>query len=263
MIDSHCHPNCKELEDIAAEIMERAYSSGVESFMIVGCDLDDSLKALSMADKFKDFGAYAAVGIHPHEAQRYEINLNYYLDELEEMTQDARVLAWGEIGLDYYYDNSPRDTQRKIFIAQLDRALKLNLPVILHIRDAMSDALDILDDYKKNLKLLFHCYSGGLEHLERVLDMGGLCALGGAVTWKGKRSDELRQVAKLINIDRLLIETDCPYMTPAPFRGKLNEPSYIKYVYEAVAAVKDIEFNELEDKIKINFEKFFGINLSK
>ena len=257
MIDSHCHPNSKELELNAAEIMERAYSSGVESFMIVGCDLEDSLKALSMANNFKNYNAYAAVGIHPHEAKIYADNLDFYLDKLEAMTLDNRVLAWGEIGLDYYYDISPRETQQKIFIAQLERAVKLNLPVILHIRDAMDDALAILNDYYKNLKLLFHCYAGGLKYLERVLEMGGLCALGGAVTWK--KSDELREVAKIINLDKLLLETDCPYMTPAPFRGKINEPCYIKYVYELIANIKNLEFSELEDRIKNNYKKFFEI----
>ncbi len=209
-----------------------------------------------MADDYSEFGTYAAVGIHPHEAQRYIENIDLYLDELEKFKSSKNVVAWGEIGLDYYYDISPRDVQKKVFIAQLERAVKLKMPVILHIRDAMDDALEILKDFYKDLKLLFHCYSGGMKYLDEVLDMGGFCAIGGAVTWK--KSLELKEVAEKIILDRLLLETDCPYMTPVPFRGKLNEPAYIKYVYEAVADIRKIDFNEFEKSIKINSESFFN-----
>ena len=130
------------------------------------------------------------------------------------------------------------------------------MPVILHIREAMNDAMKILHEHK-NLKLLFHCYSGGFEFLDEVLEMGGLCAFGGALTWKGKASEELRKVFKKIPVERILLETDCPYMTPAPFRGKTNEPAYIKYVYERAAQEKNIEIEELEKIIENNFEKFF------
>lgn len=261
MIDSHCHPNSKELEDKAAEIIERAFNSGVEKMIIVGCAMQDSVKALNMAENFARFGTYASVGIHPHEAQKYIKNINLVLDEFEEIiindkNKNKKIVAWGEIGLDYYYDISPRDAQKKIFISQLERAEKLNIPVILHIRDAMDDALDILNDFCVNLKLLFHCYSGGLKYLEKVLETGGLCAVGGALTWK--KSEELRKVIEIMPLNKLLLETDCPYMTPAPFRGKLNEPAYIKYVYEAAAKIKNIELKEFEESIKINFENFFN-----
>ena len=249
LIDSHCHINSEDLRTDAKEIIERAYEAGVKKLLIVGCDLDDSLEAVEMAHKFN---LYASIGIHPHEAKRYE----KIPEEFYELVKNEKVLAVGEIGLDYHYDISPRDVQKKIFEEQLNFAKEKNMPVILHIREAMNDAMKILHEHK-NLKLLFHCYSGGFEFLDEVLEMGGLCAFGGALTWKGKASEELRKVFKKIPVERILLETDCPYMTPAPFRGKTNEPAYIKYVYERAAQEKNIEIEELEKIIENNFEKFF------
>ena len=131
------------------------------------------------------------------------------------------------------------------------------MPVILHIREAMHDAMNILK-YHRDLKLLFHCYSGGLEFLERVVEMEGMCAFGGAVTWSGKTGEELREVVKRIPIDNLLAETDSPYMTPVPFRGKRNEPAYIKYVYDTIAAERGMPIEELQAKIETNAQKFFN-----
>ena len=143
-----------------------------------------------------------------------------------------------------------------MFEAQLDFAYEHNMPVILHIREAMQDAMNILK-YHRGLKLLFHCYSGGLEYLEQVLEMEGMCAFGGAVTWTGKAGDELREVMRHVPIDSLLTETDSPYMTPVPFRGKRNEPAYITYVYETIAAERNMSLEELQAKIETNAQRFF------
>ena len=252
MTDSHCHPNCKELRGDAAALMERARAAGINRMLIVGCDAEDSALAVRMANDYAPYGAYAAVGIHPHEVKRYPDGLP---GELKALACDGRVVAVGEIGLDYHYDLSPRDAQIKFFELQLAWARELNLPVVLHIRDAMDDALSVLRDFT-DLKLLFHCYGGGMKYLGTVLGMGGFCAIGGAVTWKN--GGDVREVAANIPIDRLLLETDCPYMTPVPFRGKVNEPSYVKYVYDAVAAIRGVSAAELSAQIDANAAAFFG-----
>ncbi|MCR5347803.1 MAG: TatD family hydrolase [Fretibacterium sp.] len=254
LIDSHCHPNSDSLRAEAGDLMERAKAAGVGRALIVGCDLEDSAEAVSMAHRFAGYGAYAAVGIHPHEAARYEASS--LPRALRDLAGDGRVAALGEMGLDYYYDHSPREVQRNFFAMQLELAAETGLPAVLHIRDAMPDALAILRDFAGKVRLLFHCYGGGTEHLDEVLGMGGLCALGGAVTWK--KSEELREVAARLPADRLLLETDCPYMTPVPFRGKTNEPAYVRYVYEAVARIRAVDVEELAEQIEKNAAAFFG-----
>ena len=250
LIDSHCHINSEDLRTQAHEVLERANEAGVKKMIIVGCDLDDSIEAVELAHKFN---FYASIGIHPHEAKRY----SDIPEEFYKLIQDEKVVAVGEIGLDYHYDLSPRDVQAEMFERQLKFAEKVNMPVILHIREAMNDAMKILRGHK-NLKLLFHCYAGGLEFLDEVLELGGMCAFGGALTWKGKASEELREVFKKIPNEKILLETDCPYMAPVPMRGKINEPAFIKFVYERAAQEKNLSFEELEKIIEENFEEFFN-----
>ena len=255
LIDSHCHPNSDELRNDASALMGRAREAGVGRMLIVGCDLENSREAVRMARDFASYGAFAAVGVHPHEASQCPHDA--LPAGLLELAGDGRVVAVGEIGLDYHYDFSPRDVQRRVFETQLDWAARGNRPVVLHIREAMLDALSILRGFAgRGLRLLFHCYSGGLEYLDEVLGMGGFCALGGAVTWKN--SVELREVASRIPEDRLLLETDCPYMTPAPFRGRPNEPAYVRFVYEAVARARGVSVGELEAQVERNAASFFG-----
>lgn len=253
LIDSHCHINSEELRENAQEIINRANEANVKKLIVVGCDLYDSLEAVEFAHKFSlTPTCYASIGIHPHEAKRYET----IPEEFDKLVNDEKVVAVGEIGLDYHYDLSPREIQKKIFELQLNFAEEVNMPVILHIREAMDDAMKILHEHK-NLQLLFHCYAGGLKFLDEVLEMGGLCAFGGALTWKGKTSEELREVFRKIPAERILLETDCPYMAPVPMRGKTNEPAFIKFVYERAAQERNISVEELENIIENNFEKFF------
>ena len=252
-IDSHCHINSEELRLEARAVITRAHYAGVKKMVIVGCNYEDSCEAAALANDFSQFGLYATAGIHPHDAQNYD----KIPEEFSILLKNKRVVAVGEIGLDYHYDYSPRDIQKKMFEAQLDFAHEHNMPIVLHIREAMHDALEILK-YHTDLKMLFHCYSGGLRFLERVLDMNGLCTFGGAVTWTGKNFDELREVVRLIPIDNILAETDSPYMTPVPFRGKRNEPAYVKYVYEAIAHERRMNVEDLAVKISDNAKKFFN-----
>ena len=251
-IDSHCHINSQELYPDARGIISRARDAGVSKMVIVGCDFEDSCQALALAEDFSQFGLYASIGIHPHEAKRYpEIPAEFSI-----LIKSKRVVAVGEIGLDYHYDHSPKPDQQRMFEAQLDFAREHDMPVILHIRDAMDDAMNILN-YHRDLRLLFHCYSGGLEFLDRVLAMEGMCAFGGAVTWTGKGSDELREVVRRIPIENLLAETDSPYMTPVPFRGRRNEPANVRCVYEAIAQARGMDVRELAAKIASNAQRFF------
>ena len=251
-IDSHCHINSQELYPDARGIISRARDAGVSKMVIVGCDFEDSCQALALAEDFSQFGLYASIGIHPHEAKRYpEIPAEFSI-----LIKSKRVVAVGEIGLDYHYDHSPKPDQQRMFEAQLDFAREHDMPVILHIRDAMDDAMNILK-YHRDLRLLFHCYSGGLEFLDRVLAMEGMCAFGGAVTWTGKGSDELREVVRRIPIENLLAETDSPYMTPVPFRGRRNEPANVRCVYEAIAQARGMDVRELAAKIASNAQRFF------
>ena len=251
-IDSHCHINSQELRLDAMAVITRARDAGVGKMLIVGCDFEDSCEALALAEDFSQFGLYASVGIHPHESKRYEA----IPDAFSKLITNKRVVAVGEIGLDYHYDHSPKADQHRMFEAQLDFAREHNMPVILHIREAMSDAMNILK-YHRDLKLLFHCYSGGLEYLDRVLEMDAMCSFGGALTWTGKGSQELREVVRQIPMNRILAETDSPYMTPVPFRGKRNEPAYVKYVYEAIALERRMEIAEVEARLESNAHSFF------
>ena len=252
LIDSHCHINSPELRNDARSVIARAVDAGVRKMLLVGCDYEDSCEAVALAEDFSQFGLYASVGIHPHESSRYE----RIPEEFSRLIHDDKVVAVGEIGLDYHYDYSPRDIQRKLFDEQLDFAERENMPVILHIRAAMNDSLEILSNYK-GLKLLFHCYSGGLEYLDEVMSFNSMCAFGGALTWTGKGSEELRDVFRRVPADRILLETDSPYMTPVPFRGKVNEPAYIKQVYEKAAELRGLKLSELETLIEINAKNFF------
>ena len=253
LIDSHCHINSDELRLEARQIINRANEAGVQKIINVGCDYEDSCEAVALANDFSHFGLYASIGIHPHEAKRYD----KLPDEFIRIIQNKRVLAVGEIGLDFHYDNSPRDIQKTIFELQLDFAEKVSKPVILHIRDAMNEAMEILKHHE-DLKLLFHCYSGGLDYLDEVMNFNSLCSFGGALTWHSSSSDELREVLRKIPIDRIIFETDSPYMTPTPFRGKRNEPSFVKYVYEFAAKELNITVDALAEQIELNAKNFFG-----
>ena len=253
LIDSHCHINSEDLRLDARSVITRAWDAGVMRMVIVGCDFEDSCEALALAEDFSQFGLYASIGIHPHETKRYE----EIPEVFSRLINNSRVSAYGEIGLDYHYDNSLRDIQRKMFEKQLEFAAQNNKPVILHIRDAMQDAMNILH-YYRGLKLMFHCYSGGLEYLDAVLDMNAVCSFGGAITWTGKSAEDLREVVLRMPLENILFETDSPYMSPIPFRGKRNEPANVRYVYETAAREKNIALETLEAQVEQNAKRFFG-----
>jgi len=196
---------------------------------------------------------YATVGFHPHSAKLFN-EAGY--DELITLAQQPKVVAIGEIGLDYYYDNSPREQQKYAFRRQMALAKELDLPVVIHSRDATKDTIDIIKEFP-DVRCLLHCYSGSLETAREYLAMGHYISIAGPVTFKN--ASRLQEVAKNIPLDRLLIETDCPYLAPVPMRGKQNEPAYVKYVAEKLAELQHVSFEELVKQTMENTIKFFAL----
>ena len=253
LIDSHVHLDDIKFDGDRHILIENFKNNNIELVINIGADLKSSVASVDLANKYSNI--YAAIGVHPHSAK--EVN-TMVMEQLKELALNEKVIAIGEIGLDYYYDNSPRDIQRKWFIEQLKLAKELDLPVIIHTRDAMGETFDILKNNQNgNVRGVLHCYSGSPEMALEYIKMGFYISLGGPVTFKNARL--VREVAEAVPLDKLLIETDCPYLTPEPYRGKRNEPVYVKYVAEKIAEVKKISYDELVKATNRNTKKLFGI----
>lgn len=249
MIDSHCHLNDPKLYVDLDGVLERARAVGVESFIVPGYDLISSERAYEIA--ISNQGIYALVGIHPHDANIYDDGVER---RLEELLKNDKVVGLGEIGLDYYYDNSPREKQREVFIRQLELARKIGKPVVIHSRDAFLETFEIIRDYGKGLKGVFHCFSGSYESAMRVIkELGFYISLAGPVTFKNAR--EPLEVATRIPLEYLLIETDCPYLAPHPFRGKQNEPAYLPFIADRIGEVRGLSIIEATVE---NTRRLFG-----
>lgn len=252
MIDTHAHLNDEDLVLRAEEILSNPW---LETVIVPGYDFESSIRAFSLAKKHDK--VYACLGCHPHDAESFSgKELEFY----RENAKDKKVVAIGEIGLDYYRDLSPRDVQKKVFETQIDLAHELGLPIVLHVRDAYGDTLDILKAKKDKLNagILLHCYSGSKEMVREFSSFDAYFAFGGAVTYKGaKREDVIREVKP----DRLLLETDCPYMTPTPMRGKvkLNEPAFISHTLRFVSEVLGESEEDLEKRVVENAKRFFRL----
>ena len=259
-IDSHAHLDVPHYDADRAEVIARARAAGVDTMLeIAGSDVGKgSLPAgLKLAEEYPFI--YAAVGLHPHEASLYD-------DELERQliaaAQHQKVIGWGEIGLDYHYDHSPRDVQRRVFARQLEIALELGLPVIIHTREAEDDTIRLLRDewaLKGGSQTggIIHCFTSSQRMADAALEMGFLISFSGVVTFK--KSDELRAVAKSVPIERLLIETDCPYLAPQPYRGKRNEPAFVIETARVLAELHGLSLAELARVTSDNFRRLFGL----
>jgi TatD DNase family protein len=222
LVDTHVHLNMEAFDGDRESVVHRAAEAGVEWMLDVGTDLRSSKKALILSEQFQ--AVFAAAGIHPHEAVKATPS---DLDEIKSLSRHPKILAIGEIGLDYHYNFSPRDVQKKRFSEQLELALSIGKPVVIHVREAMADALEILDCFSiKQWKGVFHCFGGGEEDVSRVLEMGFYISFTGVVTFRDFKKYDL---IRLVPEERLLVETDAPYMTPVPFRGRRNEPAMITY----------------------------------
>lgn len=253
LIDTHCHLNSPQLRAETPCLLANARSAGIGRLLVVGGDLPTSVEAVALARLHAD--VYAAVGIHPHDASTAEDGLP---PELLELARGARVVAVGETGLDYHYDHSPREVQKEVFRRHIAWALCADKPLVIHVREAWEDTLELLraSEAGKVPKMVFHCYSGGLEGLEAARGLDAYLSLAGPVTWT--KNDALREVAGRIPEDRLLLETDAPWLTPAPYRGKRNEPAYVRYVYETVASVRGVAPEVLARQVDANAARLFG-----
>jgi len=269
LIDTHCHLEMDDFNPDREDVIKRAKEAGIEAIITIGSDLEGNIGSIELSKKY-DF-IYSSVGFHPHDAKdfteeifekikqwatEYRIIGNPPIPHLEKGGEGGKVVAIGEIGLDYYYDNSPREIQKDVFIKQLRYAKEINLPVIIHSREAKKDTLEIIKESGIN-KGVLHCFSGDIDMAEKAIAMGFYISIAGPVTFKNaKRPGE---IAKAIPDDYLLIETDAPYLTPEPFRGKRNEPSYLVYTAEKIAALRGISLEDLSRITTINARRLFKI----
>jgi len=253
LIDSHAHLDDERFDQDRDEIIRNLNNYGIELVINPGSDIPSSVKAVSLAKEYKNI--YAAVGVHPHDVKTMD---DTTLELLSSLANNEKVVAIGEIGLDYHYDNSPRDLQKKWFIEQIRLAKKLKLPIIIHEREASQDMYNILkQEADSSLTGVLHCYSGSLEMAREYLKMGFYISFAGPVTFKNSRVS--KEVAKNIPLEKMLIETDSPYLSPEPKRGKRNEPLNVRYVAAVIAELRGISFDEVVDATSKNTKKLFFI----
>lgn len=248
LFDTHAHILDSKFDEDRVALIERLPSLGLVGMIEVGTTVDDSRNAAKLAADTNYI--WAAVGVHPHEAKDAPDD---YLAQLESLASQGKVVAIGEIGLDYHYDLSPRDVQQRIFNEQIELAQRLKLPIAIHMREATADTLSILREHKK-LRGVMHCFSGSSETAEILVDMGLCVSFTGSVTFKNARKTV--EAANVVPIDRLMAETDCPYLSPEPVRGRRNDPSNVKYVLQKLADIKGVPF---EDMCTINIENAKGL----
>lgn len=293
LADSHCHIDGEQFDADRDEIVQRARDAGVVAMLNVGTGdprSDDFRRAVAVADKYDN--VFASVGVHPHDAKLYDDAAEAHLIDL--VRSSKKVIAWGEIGLDYYYDHSPRDVQRDVFRRQIGSAKGLGLPIIVHSRDADDETVEILTEefshsageaelLADSSKLtadgwnsknsdqrsaisrqpkpgIMHCFGGTPEMAEALMRLGFLISFAGNVTFK--KAENLREAARVVPLDKLLVETDCPFLTPIPFRGKRNEPAFVAHTANFLADFYGIGFEELARQTTQNFLDFFNLDLS-
>ena len=258
-VDSHCHIDGPEYDADREEVVARARDAGVTTMLNVGTGDPHSgafERAVELAEKHEEI--YAALGIHPHDAKLFDDAAERRLIDL--VNQSKRVIAWGEIGLDYHYDHSPRDVQRDVFRRQLRLARDRKLPVVIHSREADDDTIAILREELTNYERggVMHCFGGSLQMARDAIELGFFISFAGNLTFK--KADELRNVARQLPLDRLLVETDCPYLSPVPFRGKRNEPARVVETARCLAELHERSVEELGEITSENFVRLFGID---
>ncbi|MGI8387346.1 TatD family hydrolase [Robertmurraya sp. P23] len=254
LFDTHVHLNAEQFSEDLNEVIDRARMEGVQYMVVVGFDRPTILKAMELIEEY-DF-IYASIGWHPVDA----IDMR---DEdlvwIEELAKHPKVVAIGEMGLDYYWDKSPKDVQQEVFRKQIQLAKKLRLPIVIHNREATADIVTILkEENAAEVGGIMHCFSGSVEVAKECVEMNFYISLGGPVTFKNAKKP--KEVAQEIPLNKLLIETDCPYLAPHPYRGKRNEPSYVKLVAEQIAELKGLSYEEVSQVTTENAKILFGIN---
>ena len=260
LVDSHCHIDGEAFDADRDDVVARAHAAGVVAMLNVGTgdpSTDDFRKAVAAAERYES--VYASVGVHPHDAKLYDDAAEKHLVEL---SRSEKVIAWGEIGLDYYYDHSPREMQRDVFRRQIRVARELGLPIIIHSRDASDDTVEILaaecshPDFRGGI---MHCFGGTPEMARALMPLGFLISFAGNVTFK--KAEELRAAAAVVPLEKLLVETDCPFLTPVPHRGKRNEPAMVVHTARFLADLNGVEFETLAAHTTQNFLDLFKIEL--
>ncbi|MGI5899222.1 MAG: TatD family hydrolase [Christensenellales bacterium] len=255
LFDTHAHLTHPKFDGDRQEVIAAMAQAGVDLCMTVGDDVQSSKECIALAEKHK--GLYAVCGIHPHEAKDMRPG---DIDVLKKMMEHPKVRAWGEIGLDYYYDFSDRSAQRECFEAQLDAAFDIGKPCVLHVRDSHGDTFALLKSRadKNGLpKTLLHCYSGSAEMAREYVKLGCSISFTGVITFKN--ASKILEAVKAVPKDRLMIETDCPYLAPVPYRGKRNEPAFVAKVAQAVADIRGESYEDVCAYTHENGKRFFGI----
>jgi TatD DNase family protein len=256
IIDSHAHLEFPQFDEDRAAVLERARAAGVQTLLAIGSGTGPHRLNAAIPFAEEHDWIYATVGIHPHEAQ---LATEEHFQQLDQLARHPRVIAWGEIGLDYYYDHSPREVQQEVFRRQLGQARVAKLPIVIHCRDAWADCLNILGREWRSSGLggILHCFTGTIEDARRGLDMGFMVSFAGNVSYP--KMQHIRDVARELPLDRMLTETDSPFLPPQGRRGKRNEPAFVVEVAEALANVRDLASDELAATTAANFRRFFRL----
>jgi len=257
IVDSHAHLEFEQFDADRAAMLERARAAGVETILAIGSGTSPA-ERLDAAIPFAEqhYWIYATVGVHPHDASAAT---DEHFARLDELARHPRVIGWGEMGLDYYYDHSPRDVQRQVFRRQLEQARRAKLPVIIHCRDAWDDCLEILElDWRSTgIGGIFHCFTGTIDEARRGLDMGFLISFAGNVSYP--KNQQIRDVAREMPLDKILTETDSPFLAPQGRRGKRNEPAFVVEVAQTLANVRDLAADEVAAATAANFRRLFRL----
>ena len=253
LIDSHCHIDDARYDADREAMIQRAQAAGIGHFVTIGCDLDTSRAAVELAKQHPFISA--TVGVHPHEVRHIK---DGWYDELRTLAKSERVVAYGEIGLDYHYDHSPRDVQRERFREQVRLAREFRLPIVIHTREAQEDTIAILkEENGGDVGGVFHCFSGDAWLAKDALDLGFYLSFSGVITFQN--AVMLRDIVKTVPLDRILVETDAPYLTPVPYRGKRNEPAYVRHVAEKIAEIHGLSVKDVEEATTQNAQRVFRI----
>jgi len=252
LIDTHCHLDDLRLIGDEETVLQKAREMGVDMFVTIGTDEQTSAAAAKIASRHPG-KIYHTVGAHPSDVDRFDESI---LQTVEKLARETKPVAIGEIGLDYHH-TSDHKRQFEVFERMINLARELSLPIVIHDRDSHDDLLKVLSEKAKGLKILMHCYSAGPDYVERFMDLGSTFSIAGPVTFKNGQS--IRDAVAKIPLDRLVVETDSPYLTPEPYRGKRNEPGYVRFTAEKVAQVKGITLEELATATTQNAKRFFNI----
>lgn len=251
MVDVHAHLTDQKFDDVE-QVVLNAEENGVGKIICSAYNLLSSQQAVDLSKRFNQ--VYANVGIHPENVEEWSAET---IKNLENLSKNSKIVAIGEIGLDYYWRQDTKEKQKQIFVDQINLANKLNLPIVVHSREAMGDTIEILKNNRPNKESLLHCYSGSVESAKILMDLGLSFSFGGVVTFSNAKTAV--EVVKSLPIEKILLETDCPYLTPVPFRGKRNEPKNVVYVADMIARIKNMTIEEVAEKTTENAKRLFGI----